>query len=159
MRSWERVCEGKLVCVRFISLNYRYFHFSFGFWWSRTQRFNGLFNMESDKHATACKSHAADWCCVLWDGDRVYRRRVRDNSRSLMHCVLFHRQALHPLDPSRLFGWQSANTTGGSGRSFTRYCEEIVRDAPGFNDRSVGLLMFSRSVQRAAALLQLSARQ
>uniref|UniRef100_A0A8C1YXX3 SPG11 vesicle trafficking associated, spatacsin n=1 Tax=Cyprinus carpio TaxID=7962 RepID=A0A8C1YXX3_CYPCA len=37
---------------------------------------------------------------------------VFDNSRSLMHCVLFHRQALHPLDPSRLFGWQSANTTG-----------------------------------------------
>uniref|UniRef100_A0A9J7XHX0 SPG11 vesicle trafficking associated, spatacsin n=1 Tax=Cyprinus carpio carpio TaxID=630221 RepID=A0A9J7XHX0_CYPCA len=29
---------------------------------------------------------------------------------SLYHLL----QALHPLDPSRLFGWQSANTTGGS---------------------------------------------
>lgn len=55
------------------------------------------------------------------DGDEVNRRMLLE---SLMTCVLFFLQSLPPLDPCRLFGWQSANTTGGSGRSFTPYCEK-----------------------------------
>lgn len=44
--------------------------------------------------------------------------RVWENRRSLMHRVLFHLQSLRPLDPSKLFGWQSANAVGSSGRRF-----------------------------------------
>ncbi len=88
--------------------------------------------------------------CVLWDGDEVNGWMLLE---SLMHRVLLRLQSLPPLDPCRLFGWQSANATGGSGTSFTPYWEKILRNVLLTN------VMLSRSVQRAAALLQLSARQ
>lgn len=39
------------------------------------------------------------------------------------HCVYVVFQSLQPLDPSRLFGWQAANTLNSTGKQFQGHCK------------------------------------